>query len=959
MLMSRGTVKRMYHIETSGAGRRPPRSGNKSSMAIGVCGSSVGSGAALPFRRSSLVCLAAVCLLAHSWAPDARASPETGSVLHVIAVGAGAVDTMTAEIRRVTGEAGAAPVSGPPLKQARVIRSRVSFAGLAAGLYEVRLLEGDAVPTSGIARLSGSGEDICLGIPCARGAHTLRGQAIWSDGRVFAGWIRVTRPRFFSSHFASSDGEMWVETDEGGAFQLPFLPLGRYGVGARARDGSFYSPRRYVVSVPQEGVSHTFVVDADGGVTRGRLLDEVTGGAIGGAELAVYDVGAPDVLARGHSEHDGSFVLRFPRSTVPELLVDASGYSTLWMPLHPGTTEREVRLVQAGSITGRVVRQGDGTAVEGAVVCARWGALGEDLQVQRTATTDAHGRFRIPDAVVGENRVFVLGGGWIHCNGLEPWDGTEGRAIRVEVRAGASNSVDVTVTRAAGFRLQVGGGPPGPARFAEVTLTPEIPFAMWGNPWAHPARPMWSVHTSRDGEALLRNLVPGLSYRATIHLSGETRSLMIPPVSGGDVTSLQVESDSRTLDCREATKMRWNRLSGSSITGRLSGPAQFKGWLVQVCARAVDADGDLVVGPPAACLDLPCEGDFVLRGLQEGRPYVLVASLHLVGRLALEAIATAVGGAANPVKLKLDRSGRARYHSASVLVRDPTGALVPRAIVRIYEQEDATARPDELPATAGVRSGVAEFQADPKAEKTWIEVVQPQDDMGQTLPLGGTLVGPFGLGVLPDVVTLGHSRTLRGRVVDPSGSGVHGARLYALPLRVAGEGHRDARVGGVQATGISREDGRFEIAGLGKIHYQLAVIPPPEFAWPLMYPVDVTSEAESILQLEPARTVGVRVLDAAGKPVVGASLEVWWRELDGPLSAIRSAGQSSLPSASSTLAAARSWMTDSSGTAVIAGLDARRPYILAISPPEGRPDLAAVSLPGWRTDVTVVTLRGP
>ena len=76
-------------------------------------------------------------------------------------------------------------------------------------------------------------------------------------------------------------------------------------------------------------------------------------------------------------------------------------------------------------------------------------------------------------------------------------------------------------------------------------------------------------------------------------------------------------------------------------------------------------------------------------------------------------------------------------------------------------------------------------------------------------------------------------------------------------------------------TGGSRsrtdESGAFHLGGLGPQEYLLQVQPPPEFVTP--EPIPATGDAKSVeIRLEAGLLATLTVLDADGKPVVGATV---------------------------------------------------------------------------------------
>lgn len=219
-----------------------------------------------------------------------------------------------------------------------------------------------------------------------------------------------------------------IESDSAGRFSIPESPAPEVDLEVRKAG---YAPalRRAVRVGPSCKGSFDLgpLVLNPGARLAGRVVDP-GGKAVPEAEVFLVDRLPADERARGRKPdavtgRDGSFALDDLQRGVPHhLFVKADGYlgKEVRGVRPPGSGQVLVRLEPAAVLSGRVLDEA-GDAVSGAQVGLTWHAILEDdperrpvgRPLERSAVSNAEGRFEVADAPRGEVRLTVRAQGFI------------------------------------------------------------------------------------------------------------------------------------------------------------------------------------------------------------------------------------------------------------------------------------------------------------------------------------------------------------------------------------------------------------------------------------------------------------------------------------------------------------------------------------------------------------------
>ncbi len=708
-----------------------------------------------------------------------------------------------------------------------------------------------------------------------------------APGLALAG--RPTDPQGRARFAGLEEGPVWVVAYEPGT--------ARYGTGA------IHLPRASELRL-------TLPAPAPPGV-RVRVLSAHDGQPVSGAVIRAHDqqVGTLREWARQSvTGPDGTCAL--PCDPVQHVgTVSAAGFlpATLAVTSLPEDGLLEVRLTPTASLSGQVLEEPGGAPAAGAVVGASSSASGRWSE----ATADAEGRFRLLDLPTGEVSVALVGGPWrlvseqdapgrralavpaggrtgvvLAARRVPPLTGQvltpEGRPVAgacvrphldwVPLHQGAEPAPRACATDAEG-RFTLDGPSPG----CEVRLVVSAPA--WGTtcagpfPWAgEPLEPIlvrlpapgfvrvrvraadgapiasarvWAAvtlddrhrwlqaaaegRTDRTGAATLGPLPPGRA-----HLSGQTadgRRFEGPgvDVEGGSTTDA-------ALHVRAS--------AGLTITGqaRFEDGGTFRG---------VSLTGP---GVPTASIDE--QGRFELSGL---RPGAVTLHFHVEGLEAPFAVRELEAGARD-VRLRLPPPP---LRGLTLDVRDPDGARVP------FVAYTRLGGPDGQGEHGGRVAGLLRLSA--FAGTAYVLVSGARGADAQPLNLAPRLVGPLTSDGATHVVRLTPGLVLAGRVLDPAGRPLEGARVTAadrLPVAPGVPGLGDLARGDVST--LSGPDGRFLLPGLDPGPYDLTLLPPPGRWEP---PLPGTAEAgrtDLELRLLALHRVVLSVRDPEGRPVPGA-----------------------------------------------------------------------------------------
>ena len=225
-----------------------------------------------------------------------------------------------------------------------------------------------------------------------------------------------------------------IESDPAGRFSIPESPAAEVDLEVR-KPGYAPALRRTVRVGPSCKGSFDLgaVILNPGARLTGRVVDP-GGKAVPEAEVFLVERLPAAQLPRGRKPdavtgRDGSFSLGdLHRGVAHHLLVKADGYlgKEVRGVRPPGSGPVLIRLEPAAALSGRVLDE-EGEAVSGAEVGLTWQAVLEgDLHrrpvgaaIQRSALSNAEGRFEIADAPKGEVRLDVKAQGFIPAEELK------------------------------------------------------------------------------------------------------------------------------------------------------------------------------------------------------------------------------------------------------------------------------------------------------------------------------------------------------------------------------------------------------------------------------------------------------------------------------------------------------------------------------------------------------------
>ena len=310
-----------------------------------------------------------------------------------------------------------------------------------------------------------------------------------------------------------------VVSGEGGRFEIPGLPAGRYaltataaGLAAGARAGIELAPGAWAQNVEVRLGARGFTLD-------GRVVD-FGGGTVAGARVRAIATGlarAGDQLVfETVSDEQGAYSLGLAPGRYA-LMAEADGYA----PAHDfadvdGPETRQIRLQPAGGIAGRVVT-GAGAGVAQAEVRVEPLDQPEDA-IGRSVTTDEQGRFALPGLVAGSYRVVARKGELV---------GTSAHPVRLAV---AARKDDLEI------RLQPGVVLEGTVRGEDGEVVASA--ALWAVPedLARGSRPVHRrVQSDAKGRFRLDGLLTGV-YKVRVQAPGFTsKEEPIPMVEPGVV----------------------------------------------------------------------------------------------------------------------------------------------------------------------------------------------------------------------------------------------------------------------------------------------------------------------------------------------------------------------------------------------------------------------------------------
>lgn len=230
-----------------------------------------------------------------------------------------------------------------------------------------------------------------------------------------------------------------VRTDASGAFAVEGLLPGSYRVDASCE--GFVPLRRQAWRLPAADGKPLRLVLESGRSVQGRVLTQ-SDAPLAGAEIVIVPadesrdlVGMMTAPAAANSDAFGDFELRgLLRTDATRLIVRAAGFAPQSIWTRPGEGAVELRLRQAGQLTGQVLEP-TGRPVPGAKVHAHvWSPSRLDELPYPSVESDAEGRFRLEGLEPRAYRLTATG-----ANG-------RGALGPVSVEAGANRALELVLS---------------------------------------------------------------------------------------------------------------------------------------------------------------------------------------------------------------------------------------------------------------------------------------------------------------------------------------------------------------------------------------------------------------------------------------------------------------------------------------------------------------------------------
>lgn len=820
------------------------------------------------------------------------------------------------ELRRMpTGEYLDVPpaMPGPPLAVVSAAEDGAyRFDRLAPGRYELRAITGYAACFETF-EIEQRGERCSIHLSPVPVGEVVSGHAAWSDGTPFQGIV------------SSRTGV--VATSGDGAFSLTT------GVHSERRITVFAERRiRRNLIIPDDG---QVIVDADLVVDAGTVIAAVGGDPLPGATVSAW--GYQGEAGWTHTATTADSKGRFKLAVEPDEPLTARVPGYLPQELGPNGPF-EFRLERAPVVEGRVVSVIDQRPVAGVPVIllslVRSSVETGEFMCPPTARTltDIKGRFQIESPVTGDVMVIACGRGWI-TPGLELATNNGFNPAALSLSPGEHRTLTVAATRSPSLAGRVvdpdGKGVPGVPVFASLE-----PAASYAEQWQMGTDVGLSRTVSGpDGSYRFATLIPGidLTIRSYPAARPSPEPVTIRPKDTVEVALdlvLPAPPERRFVEVLVVAKEDGSPLSGARV--RL----EFEGGLNSgLRSETTGPDGRARLGPltrlplfasathPAcsAGLDLPVgTGDLTLKIELTRRP--------------------GPAEVARPTAPRVPRPPQTPDSDASfvdIVIRSADGQPVASGVVHVhtlrmgYDSREYVRRGDVLRFT----DGKARFVFAEREWLVWLDV-RPDGDFAPVLvgPIGWE-IGPHRIRVGPEspvVIEVRPPGGIEGRVVDPDGIGVRGARVFAIPV------NRELLKRGTnpEPHGAAYCDraGKFRIEGLGDGEYLLRVAGPPTLLE--TGPVTGRTNGRSVeIPLATAAAPTITVLDPEGQPLEDVRVQVHHPDDRRPLQS-RNAVQAG--------------RTDAAGIVRFAHLEPEERYTLVLDPGYDRPEIDTLEVANWK-----------
>ncbi len=807
-------------------------------------------------------------------------------------------------------------------------------------------------------------------------AHVITGRFLMADGSPFRGYAGAWSEAYVGSRTTWMDSG-WHAVDREGRFSIP-MPT-RHEARLYALLPGRFQANGMRVAPGEDGTE--WIVEPGAPFSAGRVLRESDDAPVPGAELLIVASQAPftwTVLDR--TDDRGRF--RFPRGAFAQIVVDASGMArTVATRTEPDDAEVVIRVRAAGTLVGRVVRDADGTPVEGATVHVLHTDDPRMVQPRPTARTALDGSFSITGLAQLPISVSVQDDAWVSTVG-------DGSAVTVEAPGddGVRAPVEIRVVPAASLVVSVieedGSAIPG----TRVALLGPNDVSQVGIAW-----------TDAAGVAVFRGLVPGREFFASVRVAGRAptdgmsataavdppgamtvtaapaRHLTVRVTGRGDGTAI---ADAVVAAMHEVKPGNW--VPARSVRTDAGGSADLRG--LPVGALRLDVTGDGLLpefvavgdgtkeiaiamsvgatvrvhlvrpdGTPAIRTSIRVDGRLagdhtqtlfarsddegvaLIRGLAD-------VSYQVSGSILWEGVAAYMNAEVRPTSegaTLMFEAPNQGVPSVSVVLLGPDGNVVPRADVAIVEESRGGG------SSGGVAYNGKPFDVSRSRGRTnsYVRVANARDAEGEPLPIGPHTYRIPEEGPELMRLRLPRGRVITGRVVGPDGVGVRGVTLTAKVVR---EARDEVLVGddGLHAKVVTEANGGFSMISLADAEYVLTSIVPTGLTRPSETIRLRSGSSDVRIALGRSEDFVLTIVDASGQPIRGATVRVSEQPPDGT------------PWSGSTILT-----SDRHGRVALLGLAPGRIHALTVTPPRTTSDLLPAHDAEWIPASSEITLE--
>jgi protocatechuate 3,4-dioxygenase beta subunit len=420
------------------------------------------------------------------------------------------------------------------------------------------------------ALVKGTGTSWLEEIPTEASA-AMEGVVLDREGKPVDG-ARVTLGRAFGRNEEAVAGSYMqpravAVSAGGGRFRIEKLVSGEYTASATLE--GWLPAHRGAITVKERETARVELRLEPGGVTlQGRILD-VGGGGVGGARVVLLgrgmSAGRAPLLFAALADGEGRYRLAVTRGSYRQQ-VEAEGYATVSDEVFVTQGSiKDVRLVPAARLSGRVVERGSGQPVPEAEVSLT-SALRSGFRAPRDVKADGEGRFQFSGLEPGTFEIMARKGAQIGVGNvvaLAVAQALDGVVVEVDRGRAISGRVkDEKGAAVAGARVSASRDSPPFGQAARTRTNPDGSYALEGMlPGQYRLSATAEVDsTSVEGRAVakllstdLRNV--DLVMPAGIRVTGRVLTAQGQPVAGARVQSMM-----------ETSMAGGGRMSSSEIT---------------------------------------------------------------------------------------------------------------------------------------------------------------------------------------------------------------------------------------------------------------------------------------------------------------------------------------------------------------------------------------------------------